>query len=61
MRNRGQLAASEVDALRATGYSDGDIAELVAVIGINMFTNYFNHIAGTDIDFPIVRAAAAAK
>lgn len=23
----------------------------------NIFTNYFNHIAGTVIDFPVVRAA----
>jgi uncharacterized peroxidase-related enzyme len=61
VRNRGRLPASEVDALRAAGFGDGEIAELVAVIGINIFTNYFNHIAGTEIDFPVVRAAATAK
>ncbi len=61
VRNRGQLPAAELQALRAAGYSDGEIAELVAVIGINIFTNYFNHIAGTEIDFPVVRAVAVAK
>ena len=27
----------------------------------NLFTNYFNHIAGTVIDFPVVRAAPAVE
>jgi len=37
--------------------------EIIAHIAMNLFTNYFNHIAGTVIDFPPVitdkiRAAA---
>jgi hypothetical protein len=27
---------------------------------MNIFTNYFNHIAGTEIDFPVVHAAERA-
>lgn len=56
VRQRGQLPASEVSSLRAAGHTDGEIAEIVAVIAINIFTNYFNHIAGTEIDFPVVHA-----
>ena len=58
VRQRGLVPASEVGRLRAAGYSDGEIAEIVAVIAINLFTNYFNHIAGTEIDFPVVHATA---
>jgi uncharacterized peroxidase-related enzyme len=59
VRQRGQVPASEVGGLRAAGYTDGEIVEIVAVVAINIFTNYFNHIAGTEIDFPVVHATAA--
>lgn len=52
VRERAQVAGEDVAALRHIGYSDGEIAEIVANVALNMFTNYFNHIAGTDIDFP---------
>ena len=55
---RGHVPASEVSNLRSAGYTDGEIAEIVAVIAINIFTNYFNRIAGTEIDFPVVHAIA---
>ena len=31
---------------------NGDIAEIVANTALNIFTNYFNHVAGTVVDFP---------
>ena len=31
---------------------DAEIAEVVAHVGLNIFTNYFNNTAETDIDFP---------
>ena len=60
VQQRGLVQPSEVDALRAAGYTDGQITEIVATVAINIFTNYFNHIAGTEIDFPIVKSASAA-
>jgi hypothetical protein len=36
------------------------IAEIVATVALNIFTNYFNHVAGTEIDFPEVAPAEAA-
>ena len=57
---RGRLGDSDLGALRAAGYSDGEIVEILAHIGLNIFTNYFNHIADTAIDFPLVRAGAKA-
>mgnify|MGYP002626750064 CR=1 FL=1 len=61
VERRGQLADGDVAALRAAGYSEGEIVEIVVHIGVNLLTNYFNHIAGTEIDFPVVRATAGAR
>jgi uncharacterized peroxidase-related enzyme len=55
--HRGQVDADAVDRLRAAGYVNADIVEMIAHIGMNLFTNYVNHIAGTVIDFPLVRTA----
>ena len=59
VRKRGLLPASEVEALRTAGFSDGEVTEIIAAVALNIFTNYFNHIAGTAIDFPVVKTTAA--
>lgn len=59
VRKRGLVAVSEIETLRSAGFTDGEVVEIVAVVAINIFTNYFNHIAGTEIDFPVVRSVAA--
>ena len=43
-------------AIRQAGYGDGAIVEIIAHVGMNLFTNYFNHIAAPVIDFPPVSA-----
>jgi uncharacterized peroxidase-related enzyme len=54
VRRQGLVPSTSVDAVRAAGYTDGEVAEIVAAVSINIFTNYFNNIVGTDIDFPLV-------
>jgi alkylhydroperoxidase family enzyme len=44
----------EVAKLRKAGFADGEIAEILANIGLTLFTNYFNLVAGTEVDFPEV-------
>ena len=51
---RGRVSDTEVAEVRAAGLDDGAIAEVVANVALNIFTNYFNHVAETDIDFPKV-------
>ncbi|GAB4181439.1 MAG: carboxymuconolactone decarboxylase family protein [Terrimicrobiaceae bacterium] len=53
LETRGQIDAADLDTVRAAGYSEGEVAELVAHVALNFFTNSFNHIAGTEIDFPL--------
>lgn len=55
-----RIADADVECLRKAGFSEQEIVEVVATISLNMFTNYFNHIADTEIDFPVVRTEKVA-
>ncbi len=52
---RGEVKDADLRAAREAGVSDGEIAETVAIVALNIFTNYFNHVAATPIDFPEVK------
>lgn len=52
VKERGFVSDEDVTALRSAGYDDGAITEIVANVALNIFTNYFNHVAQTDVDFP---------
>ena len=56
VNERGRISDSDLSAFRAAGNSDEALVEVVAHVALNIFTNYFNHIAGTEIDFPHVNA-----
>nr|WP_294523370.1 carboxymuconolactone decarboxylase family protein [uncultured Rhodopila sp.] len=58
--NHGRAAEAELQAVQAAGYTDAQIIEIVAVVAENVFTNLVNIVAGTDIDFPVIRASEAA-
>lgn len=51
---RGFVSDEDVSAVRAAGLGEGEIVEIIATVAINIFTNYFNHIAETEVDFPLV-------
>lgn len=52
IEKNGDVSDEEITAVRAKGYSDGEIAEIVAVTTFNIFPNYFNKVAETALDFP---------
>jgi uncharacterized peroxidase-related enzyme len=54
LEKRGQVPASSIQALRDQGFTDGEIAEIVAHVALNIFTNYFNIALDVDVDFPRV-------
>jgi len=56
---RGLVSDADLAASRQAGLSDADIVETVGQVVANIFTNYLNHVAATDIDFPVRRARAA--
>ncbi len=51
---RGGVSESDVKKVRDAGFSDGEIAEIVAAVAINVFTNFFNRTADVDVDCPHV-------
>jgi len=59
LTDRGLVSDTDLASLRQHGFTDGDIAEIVANIALNIFTNYFNHVAGTVLDFPAAPKLAA--
>ena len=59
LETRGFVADADLGAARAAGLSEADIVETVANVVANIFTNYLNHVAATDIDFPVRQARAA--
>jgi uncharacterized peroxidase-related enzyme len=51
---QGAVSAEQTAAVRAAGFNDGEIAEIIANVALNAFTNYFNKAAGVEVDFPLV-------
>lgn len=52
VRSKGLPAQESIDAFLAAGYNQAALVELIAWVAHNIFTNYFNHIAETEVDFP---------
>jgi len=51
LANRGRVDDGRLAALRDVGFSEAEIVEIVATVGLYQFTTTFNQVAGTDIDF----------
>ena len=49
---RGWISDNDYNVVTQAGYSSEEIIEIIALVAKNLFANYFNHIAGTAIDFP---------
>ena len=56
------VSDEQVNALRNAGFSDTEILEIVGVISLNLFTNFFNHVADPEVDFlPLVTTGDVPK
>lgn len=53
---KGGVSNADVQAVKNAGYTEGEVAEIVAHVALNIFTNYLNKTANTAIDFPEVLA-----
>jgi uncharacterized peroxidase-related enzyme len=53
-RTRGTISDSAFAAIRAAGYSDAQLVDICLAIAVTAFTNVFNRINDTAIDFPAV-------
>jgi uncharacterized peroxidase-related enzyme len=59
MATGGRVDDSALAEARQAGVSDAEIAEIVGHIALNVLSNYFNHVAEPDLDFPLVEAHPA--
>lgn len=57
---KGFVDNSDIEAFKSAGFGDGDVLELLTVVTLNTYTNYVNHIAETESDFPAVPESATA-
>ncbi len=57
---RGMVADEDLAAVRTAGFTYEQVVEILANTVLNIFTNYLNHTAATEIDFPVVRTGADA-
>ncbi|WP_460161486.1 carboxymuconolactone decarboxylase family protein [Pseudomonas sp. S2_B10] len=53
-QTRGTLPAEHVDAIKAAGYNNKQIVEILLAVSSGIFTNYFNRVNDTVIEFPKV-------
>lgn len=59
VESRGHPSADDLEELREAGFSDEDAVEIVAHVGLNTFTNYFNETFSIEVDFPKVKSKEA--
>lgn len=57
-RNRGKVSEADLNAVRAAGFNDGQIVEIVGNVALNTLTNYLNEVLDTEVDFPAAPALA---
>ncbi|MEN0055130.1 MAG: peroxidase-related enzyme [Mucilaginibacter sp.] len=55
---RGLVNDEDVAAVKAAGFTDGEIGEIVGHVALSVLTNYFNNTANTEIDFPVAKPLA---
>jgi uncharacterized peroxidase-related enzyme len=56
---RGAVSDDDLARIRAAGWNDADIAAIVAHVGLNVFTNYFNLVSHPVVDFPEIAPGLA--
>ena len=50
----GFVSDQQLEEFKKAGYDDAAIVEGIGGITVNTFTNFFNHVHETEIDFPVV-------
>jgi uncharacterized peroxidase-related enzyme len=53
-QSSGTVSKEDFDAIKLAGYSDAQLVDISLAISTTVFTNIFNRINDTDIDFPAI-------
>lgn len=57
VEKQGWVNDHDLNQVREAGFGDAGISEIVATVAMTIFSNYFNHIAETEVDFPLVKVS----
>lgn len=52
--SKGRINDAALSEIRAAGFADASIIEIVSHIALNILTNYTNNVAQTVVDFPAI-------
>lgn len=52
LEHRGKVSDKQIAAVRAAGFGDGEIVEIVTSVVLGCFTNFLNNVADTELDIP---------
>ncbi len=59
VEKRGFVSDDDLSQVRQAGYGDLEITEIITIVAWNTLANYINHVAETEIDFPIPTASVS--
>jgi uncharacterized peroxidase-related enzyme len=51
---RGRVNDDDIRAVKLAGYDDAAVVEIVQNVALNIWTNYLNEVAQTEVDFPVL-------
>jgi len=55
VQERAHISTADVDSLRSVGFNNEEIAEILAHVALNIFTNYTNVAFDVPVDFPKIK------
>jgi alkylhydroperoxidase family enzyme len=56
---RGKVVDADLKAVRAAGYTDANVIEIVALMAMYSMTNFFNNVFDPEKDYPAVEPAGS--
>ena len=57
IETRGKIDTLELDKVRAAGFTDAQVVEIIGSTAQFLLTNFMNNVNDTVIDFPVADAA----
>jgi uncharacterized peroxidase-related enzyme len=59
IETRGKVTDADLEAVRAAGYTDANVTEMIALVAMYSLTNFFNNVFDPEQDFPAVAPAGS--
>ncbi len=61
LEHRGDVTDNELKAMHEAGFGDGEIVEIILLVGMFSAANFIGKVSQVDIDFPAVKELAGIK